>query len=370
MNEARAPTRATLPEPPIGLYYRQRRTPEIDEGFKLKLKSNPGDPNSSDYTFFIRYLKPNDSDPEYYADWVIDLKKVIQGQNLMAGPPRYRLVRDLLQGRHLFDFNTFATELGAETIPHFEECIRRLGRQIWPKQSKSRQIFWLRNSMKPDSMTIRQYVGRLRDISTKCDAVWPLDLEEEEWKDILINAMPSHYVRRMFAHGFDPDDHDFIETMDILERFETADNIGKAPRRAPARSSRTTRTTRRRGNRNDNRRGNRFDRDRGGDQRSNFRNRRNFRGRNNFQRNRPPFRNPQNRSDFRSNRRYNSNSNNQDANRRSNGNNNFSRGGSGNNFRRNRGRNFRGGDRANRNQQEANALDVLRRSGTESDTSL
>ena len=41
------------------------------------------------------------------------------------------------------------------------------------------------------------------------EEVEPLGLTENNWKDVLVRAMPDHCVRRMFDHGFDPDvEHD------------------------------------------------------------------------------------------------------------------------------------------------------------------
>lgn len=353
-NEPRAPMRASMPPPPISLYYRERRRPDYDEGIKLKLRSEPGNPASSEYSFFMRYLKATDNDPEYFCDWVTDLKKVINGQNITGGPARYRLVRDLTKGRHLFDFNAFAQELGAETIPHFDQCIRRLGLQIFPKQSKSRQIFALRNSVKPDKITIRNFVGRLKDISGKMDEVEPLGLDEDDWKDILVRAMPEQYIRRMFDHGFDPDDHDFLETLNMFERFETADNLMRRPKTiSPRGRQRREQSARRQGNYRQ-------------EKRKPFR-------RNSFHPNRTYVRNPppqQPNNGFNPNRRFNSN-----LNRRPNSGNNFNnhRRGNANRFGRNRRRDNNGGGRFNqfnRRQQEANVLDELHTEGAGSDTSL
>lgn len=350
-----------MPSPPIALYYKQRRRPDADEGIKLKLRSEPGNPASSEYTFFMRFLRAHENDPEYFCDWVIDLKKVIAGQNIGGGPARYRLVRDLLQGRHLFDFNSFAQEAGAETIPHFEECIRRLGLQIFPKQAKTRQIFAIRNSVKPDKSSIRDFFGRLKDIAVKMEEVEPLGLDEDDWKDILVRAMPEHYVRRMFDHGFNPDDHNLLETLNMFERFEVADNLMRRP-------TRSTSTPRRRRDRPVHRR----DINRTGRRRP-FRRRRNFPSRPSFPNNRFSNRNAprqQSHNGFHSNRRFNPNFNRRPDSGGS-SNNNHQRRNAGRGFQRNgRNRFNNGGGRFNRRRQEANCLDELRREGADSDTSL
>ena len=342
-----------MPPPPISLHYKQRRRPDSDEGIKLKLRSEPGNPASSEYSFFMRFLRAHESDPEYFCDWLIDLKKVIAGQNIAGGPARYRLVRDLIQGRHLFDFNAFAAVLGAETIPHFEACIRRLGRQIFPKQARTRQIFAIRNCVKPEGTTIRDFFGRLKDIEAKMEEVDPLHLEEDDWKDILVRAMPEHYVRRMFDHGFDPEDHNLLETMNMFERFETADNLLRRPARNPgaARNRRREKPP----IRNHYRQG----------RRRQFRRQPNFASRPSFPNNRFSRRNSPNQNshgNFHSNHRFNPN-----FNRR------FGSGDGSNrqrrNFRGNRDRNGSGNNRFNNRRQEANVLDVLRE-GSESDTSL
>ena len=223
------PVRAALPPPPIPLSFNSynRRDDRRRSGIKLKLRVEPNNAqNLSEYYFFMKYLTPTDTDPETYCDFVIDLKKTIEGQGIQGGPGRFRLMRDLLQGRHLFDFNSFAQELGAETIPHFDECVRRLGMQIFPKQSKTRQIFAMRNTVKPDGVSIRDFFGRIKDVAMKYEQIEPLGLTEDDYKDIIVRAMPEHYISRMFEGGFDPDDHDLLETLNRLERFETADLVG------------------------------------------------------------------------------------------------------------------------------------------------
>ena len=57
------------------------------------------------------------------------------------------------------------------------------------------------------------------------EEVDPLHLEEDDWKDILVRAMPEHCVHRMLDHGFDTEDGSLLETMNMFERFETADNL-------------------------------------------------------------------------------------------------------------------------------------------------
>ena len=191
-----------------------------------------------------------------------------------------------------------------------------------------------------------------------------LGLTENDWKDILVRAMPDHYVRRMFDHGFDPDDHNLLETINMFERFETADNLIRRPTRIS-----NTAGNRRRQPPNPNRRNNhRQGRRRPFRRQPNFISRPSFPN-NRFSRRNSPHQNSHN--GFHPNRRFNPN-----FNRRfgsgDNSNNNRQRRNNGGNFGRNRGRNNNGGGRFNnRRQQEANVLDVLRREGSsESDTSL
>ena len=217
--------RVTMAPPPMPLVPRTRPPAKSEDGIKLKLRSEPTNPDSSTYTFFMRFYKADMNDPEWYSDWVLDLKRVIRGHNITGGPARYQLARDLLRGRHLYDFNSFAQQLGAETIPHFEECIRKLGLQIYPPQARSRMLFAIRNSKKEDFQTVRDYVGRLQDISIKMEVVDPLLLDDDQTKDIVVRAMPDRYMSRMTNQGFKPEDHTVVEVIDLFERYEAADLI-------------------------------------------------------------------------------------------------------------------------------------------------
>lgn len=45
-----------------------------------------------------------------------------------------------------------------------------------------------------------------------------LGLDEDDWKDIFVHAMPDDHISRVFEGGFDPADHSFLETLNGLER--------------------------------------------------------------------------------------------------------------------------------------------------------
>ena len=361
--------RASLPPPPISLFYRPRKPTRSSEGIKLKLQSEPSNPNNnSEYSFFMRFLQPHDTDPENFCDFIIDLKKEIAGQNLQGGPARYRLAKDLLRGHHLYDFNSFAHELGAETIPHFEECMRRLGRQIFPRQSKSRQIFAMRNAVKPERQSIRDFFGRLMDIAVKMEPIEPLGLDDDDWKDILVRAMPEHYISRMFEGGFDPADHDLLETINRLERFETADLVMRQRQnRNPPRGQQSDRNRRRIGRRDHQRRGrDRNFRDRTFPSRNAFPNRA-FHNRNS------PYRPTHN--NFPARRQFNTHANRRNNNFRHGGgnNSNFRNRGGTNNFQRNNGgrrNNNNNNRRFERRSQEANQIHVLRQAQSDDDSDV
>ena len=363
-----------MPPAPISIHPRQKPSIKDSETLKYKLRCEPADPNSSTYYFIMKVLPSNCNDPEQYCDFLIDLKRVINGLGLQGGPARYRLAKDLLKGRHLFDFNSFAQILGPETIPHFEECLRRLGLRIFPPQAASRQLYWMRNATMGNNQTVRDFMGRLQDIIVKMEEVIPLNVDDDDMRDMVLRAVPERYTSRMTNQGFVPEDHTLLELIDLFERYEAADLILRVrggPRNGPRGRERRAAPQQR------DRRG------RHGRNRNRFRNHptRDIMPNRNYNNRNAPFRNTHNgfvpgRFDPRNNRRQHFGNRPNQGGFRQNRNGNRPHGPdnhNNNNFQR-RNNNYRRDDGNNRRREEANALDVIREqpddSSSGSDASL
>ena len=107
------------PLPPISLYTKNDQLNLNKYNcIRVKLRTVPTDDESTLYDKYIPYLTPSTATPEVYCNFCKDLKIMFHGTNVQNGPMRYALIRDLglLKGHFRRDFDSFASEYGAETV--------------------------------------------------------------------------------------------------------------------------------------------------------------------------------------------------------------------------------------------------------------
>ena len=64
-----------------------------------------------------------------------NLKKAIMGQNVMAGPGKYAMACQLLEGDALAFFNLKATAHENKTNANFDKCLQDVTEHVFPTQA-------------------------------------------------------------------------------------------------------------------------------------------------------------------------------------------------------------------------------------------
>ena len=103
-----------------------------------------------------------------------------------------------------------------------------------PKECLSKQKRYLRYKMiKPRRLTTRQYVGLVRDLSSRMAQLPPLFedskmLDESELVDPLANKAPITHKAMLISQGFNPETANLETFVEHCERAETTDDIAGA----------------------------------------------------------------------------------------------------------------------------------------------
>ena len=90
----------------------------------LKLRTTPGNVDSPTYDLPFPYF--SSGAPETWLRFKRNILKVIIGQNITAGPPKYALARRTLKGDALAEFDASAITNGAETNANFTTTLNAL----------------------------------------------------------------------------------------------------------------------------------------------------------------------------------------------------------------------------------------------------
>ena len=103
-----------------------------------------------------------------------------------------------------------------------------------PNECLSKQKRYLRYKMnKPRNLTMRQYVGLVRDLNSRMAQLPPLFedsqmLNDSELVDFLANKAPRTRKAMLIAQDFNPESADLETFVEHCERAETTDDIAGA----------------------------------------------------------------------------------------------------------------------------------------------
>ena len=89
---------------------------ELEKGqyVVLKLRTNPADEKSTTYDLPLPFYSTGT--PEEWLRFKLNLSKVLIGQNITTGPPKYALARRVLEGDALAAFEAAAALQDTETV--------------------------------------------------------------------------------------------------------------------------------------------------------------------------------------------------------------------------------------------------------------
>ena len=116
-------------------------------------------------------------------------------QKAGVGPTIFRNLRILLQGTALSRFESHASSIGAQTVAHAFSCLDAMTAEIfvlWPDKAIKKII---RETKKPESLTVNHYVNRLQVLNTYLSLlpgnISPLSTPE--LRDIIEENVPQHW---------------------------------------------------------------------------------------------------------------------------------------------------------------------------------
>ena len=85
--------------PPILLERPEPKELEKDDYMTFKLKTNPASRNIAEYSLNVPYFR--DGSPEEWLKFLMNLKRLFEGQNITTGPHKFTMARRLLIGESL-----------------------------------------------------------------------------------------------------------------------------------------------------------------------------------------------------------------------------------------------------------------------------
>ena len=150
--------------PPIPFKRPPHQELKKDQQLTVTLRSNPTDPHSQTYNLTIPFFCHGT--PE---EWLLikkTLLKILVGQNITAGPPKYAMARRVLEGDALARFDAKASELASETNANFDLCINAVTSYVFPtKALQYQRRFMQRYLRKNRDSTIRKFNSRLLELN-------------------------------------------------------------------------------------------------------------------------------------------------------------------------------------------------------------
>ena len=127
------PTNKRILVPPIPLECPEKKKLDKSDYASFKLRNNPAEANSTQYEVTIKYFQSGS--PEELLEFIRDIKRVIEGQNLTTGPSQFNLMRRMLRGDALAAFKAATQEAGNETVAHFNTVIQGLITHVFPMRA-------------------------------------------------------------------------------------------------------------------------------------------------------------------------------------------------------------------------------------------
>lgn len=217
--------------PPIPLERPEKVELQKGEYLSLKLQSTPGDANSQTYELSIPYY--GSGTPEQWLKFKRDLNRVLVGQNITTGPPKFAMARRLLEGDALSKFNERAQANGAETSANFTATLQEVTTHVFPKKALALQKRYMRRFMrKPRELKTRPYVARVMELNAFLRLFPPYGMDQalpqEELMDIFEFSMPASWQKQAIIQGFDIMQHTPNEFVEFCERLEGVEDDPEA----------------------------------------------------------------------------------------------------------------------------------------------
>ena len=190
----------------------------------MKLRSNPSQADSQVYEIVTRAF--DHGTPEEWIRHRRTMSRILIGQNITSGPDKFRMIRRLLEGKALADFEASVTTHNYnETANNLESALNDVAIPIFPKQALQKQRRTMRRQMKkPVGLPVAHYWARLvelngylPDFPTGTDQS---KISDDDLKEVLEFGIPEVWRMHMKLTRFEPTNESAAEIVSYCRDLE------------------------------------------------------------------------------------------------------------------------------------------------------
>ena len=132
------------------------------------------------------------------------------GRNATGGATKYALVRRLLDGRAMADFNHAATTYRNESLANHTRCIQAVTLGVFHQKALQDQTRWMQSFLKkPRDMPVQDYIAQVIEINNYLEEFPPTivgrnatKLPDNELLDLLEFRIPIKWQQQMQVQNF------------------------------------------------------------------------------------------------------------------------------------------------------------------------
>ena len=190
----------------------------------MKLRSNPSQADSQVYEIITRAF--DHGTPEEWIRHRRTMKRILKGQNITSGPDKFRMIRRLLEGKALADFEaSVTTNAYTETATNLDLALNDVAIPIFPKQALQKQRRTMRRQMKkPVGLPVAHYWARLIELNGYLSD-FPVGSEqskisEDDLKEVLEFRIPEVWQMHMKLTRFEPTNETAAEIFSYCRDLE------------------------------------------------------------------------------------------------------------------------------------------------------
>ncbi len=229
-----------------------------------ELRTIPGDNNSASYKRVLRILNGTE-DIRTIIMWYKEITPLLTGLNVREYEPQCAIVRTLLKGNCLSNFNAQLEQKKIETMQaaakqaydaaangnkqnqydavinagpnnhgrpeHVLSAVQYVLKELMPRKILQRVKRYLRRECrKPKEMKIREYFQHLVNMNIKMlPCLPPFEvanrLSNDEILDILLFGTPKSWQKEMDRQSYDPMENDLKDVIEFMEGIEDAEDF-------------------------------------------------------------------------------------------------------------------------------------------------
>jgi len=195
-----------------------------EDRLTFKLLSTPSDPDSIQYE--VKTYAFDDGLPEEWLEHVTMYRKIIKGQGITTGEPSFAMLKRLLKGKALVDFERIKLEEAyTNTVDNVNRLLAKLTKEIFPDRALQKQRRSIRRYVrKPEGMTTASFYARLVELNEQLKS-FPggtdtSKLSSDEMKEILEFALPKTWRVHMTLSQFICDEKTPKEILEFCKNIE------------------------------------------------------------------------------------------------------------------------------------------------------